>query len=157
MKKIYINRIIYFTLLIITFVLIFMFSSQNSTISGGLSEGITSKLLSLFNINYGNNSQLTLICEAIIRKLAHLFIYLTAGIWAMCLYNTFNINEKNKILYSITTVCFYACTDEFHQGFTPGRNPSVLDVILDTIGASIGTLIILQATYAKKESNKNKK
>lgn len=154
MKKLYIKRIIYLIFLIITFAVIFMFSNQNSDVSGGLSGGITSKILNFFNINHEFNSQI--FGEAIIRKLAHFFIYLTAGIWAMCLYNTFSIEEKNKILYSIITVSFYACTDEFHQGLIPGRGPSVWDVILDTIGASVGTLLILQTIYIKKTKNKEK-
>lgn len=29
----------------------------------------------------------------------------------------------------------YAVSDEWHQSFTPGRNPSPLDVLIDGIGA----------------------
>jgi VanZ family protein len=32
----------------------------------------------------------------------------------------------------------YACSDEFHQAFVPGRNPSPNDVLIDTLGAILG-------------------
>ena len=36
----------------------------------------------------------------------------------------------------------YAITDEFHQSFTPGRNPSIWDVIVfDNLGALAGAWI----------------
>ncbi len=36
---------------------------------------------------------------------------------------------------------FYSVTDEFHQRFTPGRGPSLADVGIDTLGASIGLVV----------------
>lgn len=35
----------------------------------------------------------------------------------------------------------YAATDELHQSFTPGRTPTVTDVIIDSFGAAIGLAI----------------
>ena len=32
----------------------------------------------------------------------------------------------------------YGATDEFHQGFVPGRGPAVTDVLIDMVGASLG-------------------
>ena len=32
----------------------------------------------------------------------------------------------------------YACSDEFHQSFVPGRTPSPIDVAIDSLGAFIG-------------------
>ena len=32
----------------------------------------------------------------------------------------------------------YAASDEFHQSFIPGRNPSVVDVLIDSAGAALG-------------------
>jgi len=36
----------------------------------------------------------------------------------------------------------YASTDEFHQAFIPSRGASVEDVLLDTLGASAGVLLL---------------
>ena len=40
-----------------------------------------------------------------------------------------------------------AAFDEFHQGLTGGRTPSVTDVILDSAGALTGALIVVIITY----------
>jgi len=37
-------------------------------------------------------------------------------------------------------VSLYGFTDEFHQSFTPGREPRIRDVIIDTIGGALGVL-----------------
>ncbi len=41
-------------------------------------------------------------------------------------------------IFALALACLYAATDEFHQRFTPNRSPAVLDVLIDTIGASLG-------------------
>jgi VanZ family protein len=48
---------------------------------------------------------------------------------------------KMVLLFSIMFSGMYAMTDEFHQMFTPGRTPSLFDVGIDTVGASIGALL----------------
>ena len=37
----------------------------------------------------------------------------------------------------------YACTDEFHQLFVPGRTGQPFDVLVDTLGAAFGCLVVL--------------
>jgi len=39
---------------------------------------------------------------------------------------------------AILMALLYAASDEFHQGFTPGRTPAVSDVLLDGAGAAAG-------------------
>lgn len=36
----------------------------------------------------------------------------------------------------------YACTDEIHQLFVPGRSGQFRDVMIDSLGAFIGILIL---------------
>ena len=42
---------------------------------------------------------------------------------------------------SLLISMLYACTDEFHQHFVPGRSCEVRDVLIDTAGALIGILV----------------
>jgi VanZ family protein len=44
--------------------------------------------------------------------------------------------------YAILLVALYASTDEFHQLFVPGREASVKDVLLDTLGAVVGMVLV---------------
>lgn len=39
----------------------------------------------------------------------------------------------------------YGITDEFHQSFVPGRNPSVTDWCADTLGACLGAALVIAA------------
>jgi len=49
---------------------------------------------------------------------------------------------------------FYAITDEFHQSFTPGRNPSVWDVLVyDNLGAIAGLLIFNRLKKQKDDAS----
>lgn len=39
----------------------------------------------------------------------------------------------------------YGMSDEWHQGFVPGRTPDALDVVADAVGAGIGAVVVLSA------------
>ncbi len=45
---------------------------------------------------------------------------------------------RRTVLWAILLASLYAVTDEFHQSFTPERNPSPSDVGIDTTGAILG-------------------
>jgi VanZ family protein len=53
---------------------------------------------------------------------------------------------RNKIpspIHFILALCMavlYACSDEFHQSFVPGRSPSLIDVGIDTAGGFFGLI-----------------
>ena len=46
--------------------------------------------------------------------------------------------SRGSMMLAIAFCLLYAISDEFHQTFTPGRTPSVIDVLIDTTGAAIG-------------------
>lgn len=48
---------------------------------------------------------------------------------------------KYSLFMSILFSFLYACTDEIHQIFVPGRSAQFRDVLIDTLGASFGALI----------------
>ena len=77
------------------------------------------------------------------RKSTHASEYL---ILAILVFNfLFQIFTSKLYFYNLIGVfwCFlYACSDEYHQTFVVGRTGSFSDVLIDTLGAIIGTLII---------------
>ena len=48
---------------------------------------------------------------------------------------------KYTLAMSILFSFLYACTDELHQIFVPGRSAQFRDVLIDTLGASFGIAI----------------
>ncbi|KIR01335.1 integral membrane protein [Lachnospiraceae bacterium TWA4] len=78
----------------------------------------------------------------LVRKAAHMSIYFVLG--ATLLYGFYPLNNlKNSVLFSIFTGIFYSITDEFHQGFSPGRSPQVTDVCIDSFGVILGVILFL--------------
>ena len=45
-----------------------------------------------------------------------------------------------RLVMAFCLTILYAASDEWHQGFTSGRTPSILDVIIDGIGGLVGLL-----------------
>lgn len=77
----------------------------------------------------------------LIRKSAHVIEYFVLGF--LCI--GFILTYKNKlswkvVLFSIFLCVLYACFDEIHQLFVPGRTGRIFDVFVDLIGISLGSL-----------------
>jgi hypothetical protein len=76
--------------------------------------------------------------DLIVKKGGHAFGYALLGIsYLRGLTKGRNVSP-GQLLLAVMLASLYAATDEFHQSFTPGRSPSVEDVIIDTIGATAG-------------------
>lgn len=76
-----------------------------------------------------------------LRKYAHFFIYLFLG---GVVKNALTVSGMKgwKSLGLAILLCFlYAVFDEIHQYFVPGRMPLVMDVVIDTAGATVGALL----------------
>ena len=80
----------------------------------------------------------------IARKTAHFTLYFLLGLTFINFLKEFNIDDQKKIIYSIIFVFLYACSDEIHQLFINGRSAEILDVLIDTIGGTISTLISMK-------------
>lgn len=85
--------------------------------------------------------------DFIIKKSAHMFVF---GVLCGLLYRAFtntstSIRHKTAGYLSLALASFYGVTDEFHQMFTPGREPTLRDVGFDTLGAIIAILVIRYA------------
>lgn len=127
------KRKILLILIAIWLVVIFIFSNQNIKESKKLSNIFVSNILVE---KFGRDT----ICS-VVRKLAHFIIYLIGGIIIYIFFDTFNIETKRKIIYTIIFVMLYACSDELHQKFVDGRGASFIDVIIDTSGSIVGILL----------------
>jgi VanZ family protein len=82
--------------------------------------------------------------QYLMRRGAHLTVY---GILAVFIYYSL-AGEKQpawsfrRAVASVAIAGIYSLTDEFHQSFVPGRDGSLLDCGVDTIGALLGAAVI---------------
>jgi hypothetical protein len=83
-----------------------------------------------------------------IKKTAHFVEY---GIFATLAFRALKgsgVKPQNAYIYAFLITLGYAITDEFHQAFTPGREPTVRDIFIDASGAAI-TLICIKNLLPK--------
>ena len=89
----------------------------------------------------------------IIRKIAHFTEYGVLGIAAAYGFkDIFGVTRKCLIL-SVFTSFIYAITDEIHQYFVPGRYGTITDVLIDTCGALVFTLLYILILSKKRKAN----
>ena len=67
--------------------------------------------------------------------------YFILGIALVSFLREFSISIQKLLLLSIFLAFLYACSDEVHQLFIPGRTGRAFDVFIDTLGASSGVLL----------------
>lgn len=162
MKKIH---YISLTLTIIWMIVIFTFSSQTGEASTGTSGRFVSIIIDIFISDYNEYTideqiEISNTISLIVRKGAHFTEYFILGfLWLSTFLSSIHKKESSAqslivlkrykwILYSGSLSCIYAMSDEIHQGFTAGRSPAVLDVLIDTIGGFAGAFIAFFILYA---------
>ncbi len=140
-------RITMLILLGLTFISIFNFSNQDGKASSGLSKKVARKIVDVFpytkNLSEKTKNKIVEKTQPIIRKGAHLSIYTLVGIFIMSFISTYKIHLKYKFLISILVGLVYASSDEIHQSFIPGRTASIIDVGIDTLGVTLGIILVL--------------
>lgn len=132
--------------------------SNNATVS--IAEKIVNKLQDVFseseeNTNT-NGSELIKKVNKYIRKFAHGFEFLVLAIIISSILYSFNIKNREVIIYTLFFVLLYAVIDEFRQIYIPGRNSNVKDIVIDFIGG-IGGVIIFQCVFICKNIYLKKK
>lgn len=138
------KKIKYFIPAIMWMIFIFIMSHTNGNDSSNQSNFIAQIILRFINIDLNT-------LTFVIRKIAHmceyalLFLLIYYG-----LHKTFKY--QYYLLISLILTFLYACSDEFHQTFIPGRSGQFKDVLIDTIGM----IIMFSIIYLwQKEKNSN--
>lgn len=136
MKKKY----LYLVLCVLWMGVIFWFSAQPADDSTQMSNGLITMIDHIFHADFmkeGNMVYDTI--SFIVRKSAHMSEYAVLGV-LFYLYGKETLGRK-AVWLALLGVFAYAATDEFHQLFVPGRTGKVVDVMIDTLGGSIGIMI----------------
>lgn len=141
-----IRRLILPTLLIFQMCFIFVMSSFGHTSSDAQSNLFVDFIAQNFpHVRHSLENNLISLSTLVflVRKTAHFTEYAILG--ALFYLNVIQLPKLNrypkKILLPIFFSFLYACTDEIHQIFVPGRSTQFRDILIDTLGASFGATI----------------
>ena len=119
--------------------IIFIFSNFAATDSDKQSGLFVNLIKTLFP-NLENASFLI----NLVRKSAHFLEYAVFGFFTA---RAFKKSGKSP-LFAIDFCLAYSITDELHQYFVPGRSMQLSDILLDTLGATVG-IFIYHLTHKK--------
>lgn len=152
--------IIYSVLTFAIMVAIFLFSCQNAEQSVDMSNSflvtVIGRVLERILPPLTGNG-----FEADIREYAHMFEYGCLAVSMSLLCREIVLKRKWLAYVIAEFACFlYACTDEFHQTFVPGRVGTFADVGVDAIGFTTGVVLVVMISaicfIIKKRKNINK-
>ena len=121
--------------------IIFKLSAQPGEQSNILSAKVTTVIVRLAQQFRPDVNVVSL--NYFIRKCAHFLAYLVLGIIVLFAMRRVGFTGKKGIGLTLLLCIGYAITDELHQAFVPGRTPKLLDVLIDSSGASLGIGIYL--------------
>ena len=78
-------------------------------------------------------------------KIIHASIYFVFG---LLIYRAFATRENpdefvwRRVIFSVVLVILYGVSDEFHQGFVPGRTKDILDASADAFGGLVSAVVV---------------
>lgn len=127
--------------------IIFNFSSADGVKSAGMSSRLTVKLVNSFtaipflDFNPVQEKISVSMLHYLVRKAGHLTEYGALALTlAFALYK-YHIGSSRLVFWSLAFGFFYACTDELHQLFVAGRSGRFTDVLIDSLGMSVGIVL----------------
>lgn len=149
-RKNYINIV----LILIWLFVIFSFSAEDSKKSTKTSDQVIVKTAeTIKKEELTPKEKETLIEKYIVpvRKSAHFFLYFVLGILVYLLAKRVCGLTPASIIFTMIFCIIYACSDEIHQLFVPGRTARLFDVFIDSCGAFLSTSIIYIVAKIKEK------
>jgi VanZ family protein len=119
-----------------------VFNLSTATYGGAFSGWLLQEILAFLHVALAPGTFLAV--HFFFRKLAHLTEY---AILSSLLYVSLQKGgplawRARTALGCVLIAGVYSVTDEFHQLFVPGRTASLIDCGIDTVGASLGMLVV---------------
>ncbi len=150
-KKSWIPILLLAIAVVMVMAMIFYFSSENADESTETSNGVTAFVLKILKPDFDSLSReekaaFFASASHYVRKAAHFTEYFLLGLFSSLL--VFSIvkasGKRMGALFIIPPVfsLLYAVIDESHQTMVGGRAGQMTDVLLDTAGAVLATLIV---------------
>ena len=139
------KKIIKIILVLLCMITIFTFSSDSADESTKKSDGLIvriSEFLVGHRLSPEERQERIDKYVTIIRKGAHLTIYLILGFLLISLVKEYRQVDIKALLIALLIAILYACSDEIHQLFVSERSGKFTDVLVDSIGIIIPLIIV---------------
>lgn len=128
---------------------IFWFSAQPADVSTEMSDSVTRALLwtaeAVGLTDHLSPEQVHELCSLLatpVRKSAHITEFTVLHLTVLFALFQWELPWKKWLKAALAVTVAYACTDEFHQIFVPGRAGMVTDVLIDSTGAALITALL---------------
>lgn len=125
---------------------IFWFSAQPADVSTEMSDSVTRALLWTAEavgltdrLSPERVHELCGLLATPVRKAAHITEFAVLHLTVLFALFQWELSWKKWLKAALAVTVAYACTDELHQLFVPGRAGMVTDVLIDSTGAALIT------------------
>ncbi len=133
--------------------LIFYMSAKDATESGSMSKWLVQTafgkmLIRLLPRITDRGAEIDL------RKYAHMAEYALLALPSALFFRELLLERRLPLRAAGCSLVFcflYACSDEYHQTFVPGRAGAMIDVAVDLAGVAFGLILVLLACMRRKE------
>ncbi len=150
-----IRKVIKIILVLLWMMMIFLLSNEEAVQSSKKSDGLIVRSVELFtgkSLSVQEKEKVLKYLVFPVRKCAHLSLYLVLGILVISLLREYMAINTKLVILSLLICFLYACSDEIHQLFVPGRSGEVRDVLIDTLGSILGVSFYYLVFRKKKMS-----
>ena len=126
---------------------IFGFSAQDGTASSQVSGAVTTEIVEFADRLLDKGWDMQQIShyaqrlEHYVRKAAHMTEYFLLAITVVFPLYVYRLRGFRLVLAAGLFCVLFACLDEYHQSFVPGRSPAVRDIFIDASGSLIGIYV----------------
>lgn len=137
-------KILKFILVLLCMISIFSFSSDTGEESTKKSDGIIVRFCEFLvghQLDEKEREDKINTYVLWVRKAAHFSIYMLLGFLMISFLKEFYEVDWKLLFLAFFLSFLYACSDEVHQLFVSGRNGSIIDIVIDSIGSYFGVLV----------------
>ena len=135
------KKLIKIIIVLLCMIIIFRFSNDNGTQSNKKSDDIILNICNIFvhrDLSGKEKERIINKYVLFVRKSAHFIIYFVLGLSLISLIKEYRTINLISVLIALIIAILYACSDEIHQIFIPGRSAKILDVFIDSFGSFTG-------------------
>ncbi|MBQ9568240.1 MAG: VanZ family protein [Lachnospiraceae bacterium] len=135
---------------------IYWLSDRPSVQSAIQSEGLSLKIVRFISgfiyISEEKQYDTAMLMEPYLRDAAHALEYAVLFVLIMIAVRGFTGDCRRAAMASLLICFLYACSDEVHQRYVPGRAFQLVDILLDTAGAAVpATVFMLTSRHIRRK------